>query len=103
MKAKKMSKKSEILKTILLRIASITGDVISRNEAIKEGKNSYITFDYNAFYGGYNLVRISVDNGSYSDVIPGISCCGARLTFNNFVREMRVLLIGLSYSQSNNN
>jgi hypothetical protein len=69
----------QLITDLLQKIAAHTGDALSREQAINEGKESFLEIDHNDTYGGYRVHSVDVDGGTcraalgYNETSPRIS------------------------------
>lgn len=63
------------IKELLKDVAKKYNLDLSKEEAIKNNKDKYLTIDFASCYGGYRLVMVDVKNGGHYGVFGQSSCC----------------------------
>lgn len=81
-------------------LAEKTGNCVSKEEAIKAGKESYLYIEYAARYGGYRLVNVRVKNGGHFGAF-GQTGTEARISAREMQDKIYTLLEGIHNTKYN--
>lgn len=84
----------ELIEQLLKQIAAHTGDALSREQAIKEGKATFLEIDHHKEYGGYRIVTIKVDGGSAHPAL-GYNDISSRISAKQMAERLSNILKGI--------
>lgn len=90
----------QILVNLLIQLANVTGNAITKQEAISKGLGNYLSLDNYPMYGGYNLVRVNVLSGGHDSSFNSFPSCGGRVTASVMIEKIRSFINGVKYSKT---
>ena len=93
--------KASELNNLLQRIAELTGQATSREEAKANNLKTFLHLEYASVYGGYRLVNVNTENGGHGGAFGGSSCEG-RLKAKDMYTKLSGIYQGLIYSKNQN-
>ncbi len=83
---------------LIKEICDLTGLANNRKQAIEQGKESYLTYENAAVYGGYRLISVQVKTGAHYGAFNW-SSTEPRVKPAVFVERLQALITGLSYNK----
>ena len=90
-----MRSTKERLNNLLLEIAKFTNQATTKEEAIEKNLNGYLYLDNYPMYGGYNLLKVDVNNGGHYTAFNSFSSYGNRLPAKVMIEKMESFIDGL--------
>lgn len=86
------------LQYALERIAELTGQATSKEQAVEMGKGFYLWLDYASVYGGYRVVNVKVNSGAHFGALGG-SSVEERLKASEMLRKLEGIEYGILYER----
>ena len=91
--------KASDLNNLLQRIAELTGQATSKEEAKANNLKTFLHLEYASVYGGYRLITVNAENGGHGGAFGGSSCEG-RLKAKDMYTKLSGIYQGLIYSKN---
>jgi hypothetical protein len=90
---------SQHLHQLLNRIAELTEQSTSEDQAIKNNHKQYLALENAAVYGGWRLINVRIGSGAHFGAFGG-NGTEARLKYKEMLIKLDGIIQGLQYTQS---